>query len=408
MELLYALLILLLVTRAFGEVAHRLGMPALLGELIAGIALGAGFVAAAPWFPFLGELREDRVFLALTDLGIFFLMLFGGVEVRASELARVSSRSLVVALSGFLLPILVGFGLAWLFVPASEYKTAQCLLVATSLAITAVPVSIRVLMDLGQLDSPVGMTIVAAAILDDVFSLVLLAILTGLLSAGGVPDAGALLELLLSVASFFAITYCVYRLVVPRVGRLVRSLQTPEFEFTSLLLAALSLAVLAELLHLHFILGAFCAGLLFERRVTGRRVYSEVRKRFSAVTLGFLAPIFFASVGMHLDLSALREVPLFVTLLILVAFVTKLVGAGVPARMLGLSSRDALAVGVGMSARGAVELVLVDIALRSGLFDHPASPPPVIANMYSAIVLMAIVTTLATPFLLKRFFPAPT
>jgi Kef-type K+ transport system membrane component KefB len=404
MEFLYALLVLLLVTRTFGEIAHRLGVPALLGELIAGITLGAVFVGLGDSVPFLAELPEDRVFQSLTDLGIFFLMLFGGVEVRASELARVSGRSFVVAMCGFVVPIVLGYFLAWVAIPDSEYKVAQCLLVATALAITAVPVSIRVLMDLRQLNTPVGMTIVAAAILDDVFSLAVLAILTGLLVTGGQPDSGQVVDILISVVSFFAITFSLNRLLVPLIGTFVRSLRTPEFEFSSLLLAALALAGLAELLHLHFILGAFCAGLLFERRNTGGHVYDEVRKRFSAITLGFLAPIFFASVGMHLEFSAVREAPLFLVALVAVAFLSKLLGAGIPARMMGLCTRDALAVGVGMSARGAVELVIVDVALRSGIFERPVPTPPVVEQLYSSIVIMAVATTVCTPFLLKRVF----
>ena len=100
----------------------------------------------------------------------------------------------------------------------------------------------------------------------------------------------------------------------------------------------------------------------------------------------------------------MHKAPQFLSLLVLVAFLTKLLGAGVPARLLGFSRRDAAAVGVGMSARGAVELIIVDIALRAGVFDHPDPPPPVVASLYSAIVIMAVVTTLATPILLSRTF----
>ena len=129
-----------------------------------------------------------------------------------------------------------------------------------------------------------------------------------------------------------------------------------------------------------------------------------MKKRTSAVTLGFLAPLFFASIGMHLDLSAVRQIPVFLALLIIVAFLTKLVGAGLPAYLVGLSKRDACAVGVGMSARGAVELIVADIALHAGLFDKPDPPPAIVANLFSAIVIVAIVTTVATPFALKRVF----
>lgn len=404
MELLYVLLILLLVTRTFGEIAHRLQQPALVGELIAGIALGAIVTLYPDLVPALSRSKEDPVFVALSQLGMFFLMLYGGVELRASELAEVSGKSFVVAGCGLVLPVIVGFGLGWQFLPQSNLKLAQCLLIGTALAVTAVPVSIRVLMDLGQLNSPAGKTIVAAAIIDDVLSLILLAFLTGIIATGGLPDTLSVVKLVGSVCLFFVVTLVVGRIVVPRVGRFVQSLKTAEFEFTSLLLAALAFAVLAELLGLHFIMGAFAAGLLFERRIAGKEVYEEVKKRISAVTLGFLAPIFFASIGMHLDVTALANIPGFLFLLVLVAFLTKLIGAGLPAYLLGFSRRDALAVGVGMSARGAVELVIADIALRAGLFTQPDPPPPIVANLFSAIVIVAVVTTLATPFMLKKVF----
>ncbi len=259
-------------------------------------------------------------------------------------------------------------------------------------------------MDLGRLQTTAGKTIVAAAIADDVLSLILLAMLMGLIETGKGPAGQSLLALLGSITLFFAVTITVGRFLVPRIGRLVQSLKTAEFEFTSLLLAALAFAVLAEVLGLHFVLGAFVAGLLFERRIAGREVYEEVKKRIAAVTVGFLAPIFFASIGIHLDMSAVTKVPVFLVVLIIVAFVTKLIGAGLPAYLLGLSRRESLAVGIGMSARGAVELIIAKIALRAGLFSQPDPPPPSIEYLFSTIVIVAVVTTVGTPFALKWAF----
>jgi Kef-type K+ transport system membrane component KefB len=122
------------------------------------------------------------------------------------------------------------------------------------------------------------------------------------------------------------------------------------------------------------------------------------------VTYGFLAPVFFASIGMHLSGEALVEAPWFVLWLLVAATAGKLLGAGLPARLSGMSSRDALAVGIGMNARGAVELVIADVAFRAGLFEVPDPPPPVIASMYSAVVLTAIATTFATPIGLKWIY----
>lgn len=403
MELFVVLLVLLLAARIFGEAAHRLGQPALLGEIIAGILLGVilGHVEVVPG---LMHLTDDPKFVALADLGIFFLMLYGGVQLRPGELAEVSARSSVVAIGGMVLPFGVGFGVAWLFLPASDFKVAQCVFIGTALSITAVPASIRVLIDLGQLESAAGKVIVAAAIIDDVLSLILLSFLAGLISSDGPPGWTSMLRLSGSVVLFLGISVLLLRIVVPRIGSFVSRFRTAEFQFSSLLIAGLTLAVLAEALGLHFILGAFTAGILFDRRHTRPAVYKEVERRVSAVTLGFLAPIFFASVGMHLDLGAVTSSPLFLLVLVVVAIFTKLVGAGVPALAMGLSRRDSVAVGVGMSARGAVELIVAEMALRGGLFTRPDPPPAIVTDMYSSIVIVAIVTTLIAPMTLKKIF----
>lgn len=404
MEIFYVILVLLFISRSFGEVAFRLGQPSLLGELIAGVALGAIASSYSETFTVINGLTNNEVFIAFTNLGIFFLMLQGGVELRASDLAEVSLKSLVVGAFGLVIPVFVGFGLSWYFLPESEYKVAQCLLVGTALAITAVPVTIGMLIQMNRLDSPAGKMIISAAIIDDILSLILLAFLTGLITTGSFPSALEFGYLILEILLFFTITASVAWVVVPWVGKVVSSLKTAEFEFTSLLLAGLAFSFLAEYLELHFILGAFVAGLLFERRIAGKHIYEMVKRRISAITTGFLAPIFFVSIGMHIDLRAVTEIPVFLILLIITAFLTKLIGTGVPSYYLGLSKRDALAVGVGMSARGAVELVIADIALRAGVFSKPVPVPPIVENLFSAIVIVAVVTTLATPFALKRVF----
>ena len=130
----------------------------------------------------------------------------------------------------------------------------------------------------------------------------------------------------------------------------------------------------------------------------------DVTGKVTAISTGFLAPIFFASMGFHLDLSALVEIPGFVVLLIVLATAGKLLGASLPALKAGFDRRESLGIGVAMNARGAVELILAGIALRAGLFESPDPPPPIIANMFSAVVIMAVVTTLMAPISLKRIF----
>jgi len=402
LEILYVLLVLLIATRTLGELAVRVGQPALVGELLAGVLLGVVVMQEGETFPILAHLPESDVFAAITDLGVFFLMMIAGLELRPKELAESSGRSVAVALGGLLLPLALGIGLGWWALPASDLRFAQALFLGVALAITAVPVSVGVLMSLGKLDSPVGRTIVSAAIVDDVLSLLLLALLSAVLNTGGGPDAAALLTLLGKVALFFALAVPAGLYVLPWLGRRVTFLHGDEFEFSFLVLAGLIFSVLAEALSMHFLIGSFLAGLFFGRRTVGEEVFEDVEKKVNALTHGFLAPVFFASIGIHLQTGALLETPGFVVALVAIATLGKVVGTGLPAWLGGMGGRDSLAVGIGMNARGAVELIVADVALRAGLFQRPDDP--LIASLYSAVVVTAIVTTLITPLGLEWLY----
>jgi Kef-type K+ transport system membrane component KefB len=403
-EILYLILALLVVTRAFAELAERVNLPAIVGELVAGVALG--FILQDRYEPLavLSSACESETFTALASLGMFFLMLLVGIRMEPLDFARTSKMAIVVALGGMIVPVAAGFALGIAVLPESQFKLVQSLFLGTALAITAVPVAVRIFMDLGQLDSPVGRTVIAAALWDDLLSLFLLALLLAALGgqASGVDQLQAAFLLLGNVLAFFAITIPVGLYVFPFVGKYLRHLHFPEVEFSMLLIAALAYAVFAELMGLHFIIGAFVAGIFFHPNVVESDVYERVEQQMSGITRGFLAPIFFVSVGLYLDFSAISQVPGFVTALILIAFVSKLVGAGLPAYWVGHSKREALMVGIGMSGRGAVELIVAGVALEAGLFLQPYPTPPIVESLFSAIVVMALVTTIATPILLHR------
>jgi Kef-type K+ transport system membrane component KefB len=404
MDLFLLLLLLLAVTHAAGEVAARLGQPPLVGQLLAGLALGLTFSLANDAFPRVPppqELSEGPVFRALTDLGVFFLMLLGGLELAPRKLAKASGKATVVALAGFLLPLAAGFALAWVVLPGSSMKLAQALLVGAALAITAVPVAVKVLMDFNLLDTKAGQTIVSAAVIDDVLSLFLLAALLGVLGAGGELDFLALGVIAVKVVAFFAITSLVGWYVFPVLGQLLARTRAEEIELAGALLAGLAFAVLAEALGTHYILGAFMAGLFISRATFKGRAFSAVKSKLEGVTNGFLAPIFFASIGLSFDPSAIVAAPAFLLALLAIAFAGKILGAGGAALACGMSRREAALVGVSMSGRGAVELIVAGIGLRAGLFAFPDPTPPVIASLYSSIVIVAVVTTVAVPVLLR-------
>lgn len=400
MELLYILLVLLLATRLCGEIAARLGQPTLVGELLAGVGLGLLAAQFPDSFPILSELNENEIFHGITDLAIFFLMLSAGMELRPRDIVESSGTALFVALGGLLVPLGLGFGLAWWFLPASDVRLAQALFLGTAMAITAVPVTIKILMDLGKLQSKVGKILVSAAVYDDVASLILLALLTAVISQGSFPDLESFAWLLGKVALFFVCAIALGVYVFPWLGRKIGRSSAAEFEFSMLLVAAFAYAVIGEYLGLHFIIGAFLAGLFFNRKTINEDVFEKIESNASGITVGFLAPVFFASIGFSLDLSAITNIPLFLALILLVAFAGKLIGSGVPAYLTGVSFREATAIGSGMCARGAVELIIANVALRAGLFEQPEPVPDTVAYLFSAVVIMAVLTTFAAPLIM--------
>ena len=407
MEILYLVLVLLVVTRVFAELAERVGLPALVGELVAGVALGLILARSYDSLALLGSACQSESYNSLVSLGMFFLMLLAGIRMEPLEFARISRSAILVALGGMIVPVGAGFALGMAVIPDSPFRVVQSLFIGTALAITAVPVAVRIFMDLDQLNSLVGRTVIAAALWDDLLSLFLLALLLAVIGENfsSTLGSGAVLLLIGKVLLFFAVTVPIGLFVFPNLGRYLRHLHFPEVEFSMLLIGALAYAIFAELMGLHFILGAFLAGMFFHSNSVDPGVYKRVEQQMSGITSGFLAPIFFVSVGLHLDFSAVSQVPGFVAVLILIAFASKLLGSGLPAYWLGLSKRESLMVGVGMSGRGAVELIVAGIALEAGLFLHPQPTPVIVESLYSAIVLMALVTTIVTPIVLRWIAP---
>jgi Kef-type K+ transport system membrane component KefB len=401
MELLYILLVLLVITRCCGAVAARLGQPTLVGELLSGIALGVIVNRYAATLPVLSDLTNDHVFKAITELGVFVLMLAAGLEMQPRDIVKTSGKSAIVAIGGMLVPMASGIALGWAYIPDSSYKLAQCVFLGTALAITAVPVAIRVLMDLKILDTKPGKMIVSAAIIDDMLSLILLAVLTALIKTGEFPGMWGLAILVGKAVGFVVITSVAGRFLMPRIAPQLKRMRAPDLEFSFVLIVGLACGLLAEAMGIHFILGAFMAGLWFGRNTIDEASFEDVQRKVSGLSTGFLAPIFFASIGMQLDAAAITNAPVFVVLMLVVAVASKLIGTGLPAYLLGLKRRHALCVGLGMSARGAVELIIADIALKAGLFAHPKPTPEIIGQLFSTVVIIAVLTSIITPIGLR-------
>ena len=400
MEHALQILIVVIATRIFGRLAIRAHQPASVGEVLAGVALAVAFTAYAGDVPLLAAIFASPATEHVAQIGIFFLMIYAGVELRPREITTNSRISLLVATGGLLVPLAAGIAFAWVTLPASEFKQAQALVVGTALAITAIPVAVKVFLELGLLHRPVGEIVVSAALFDDVFGLLLLAVVTNLITLGQLPDGYTVVDLLVQAAGFFALTGVLAYYGYPLIWRRIEAMAIPGLRLIILLAVGVGFGALAEHLGMHFVLGPFMAGLFFEPERVGAQAYERQKAILEPITLGILGPVFFAWIGMQLDLSAFIAVPWFLAGLIVIAFLGKLIGAGLPALWSGLGRREAAAVGIGMSGRGAIELIIVSIALAAGVFEQPRSDP-IVAHLYSALVITAVVTTALTPALLR-------
>jgi Kef-type K+ transport system membrane component KefB len=398
-ELLVVILILVVLARVTGELMQRLGQLAILGELLIGIILGA-LIAYGPFSQF-DHLVDNEVFGAFTSLGMFLLMLMAGMEMDVKQLVKASGSGFLVALGGMILPLSLGYLIGHLFLPESSYKFAQSFFIGVSLSITAVPALSRVLIELKQMNTRLGRTVMNAAIVDDVLGLFLLAILTTIIAEGGIPSTGELGILALKIIGFFVFVFIAGKFIIPRLGHITILSRFEEIEFSLAIVIALIFGIAAEYAGMHFIIGALFAGMFLREETFGKEMAKHLEEHISGITLGFLAPLFFVSIGLHVNLSALSTAPAFVVVILLVAIVGKVVGCGVPARLVKFSIRESLAIGVGMNGRGAVEIVVAVVALEAGLFTQPTPVPSVVSAIFSSIVIMTILTTIVVPLGMK-------
>ena len=402
MQVLAELLVVLILVRLFGELSERIGQPSSVGEIFAGFLLAFGAAQFGSEIPFLQEVASSEALEIVASIGIFFLALFAGIEMEPEEMARSSGISMVVALGGMIVPLAAGIALAWIYLPQSDIKHVQVLLTGVTLSISAIPATVKVLAELNLTRSRIGHVIVTAAVFDDLIGLFLLTILLAVMQSGELPELVSILWLLTKVAMFVGITAVLGYHVYPHVHRGISALQIAAIDFSALAMVALAYGWLAELLDIHWIIGAFAAGLFFERSRVGVKAYNEIKLVCGTLTNGFLAPLFFAYIGMQVEIRALIEAPIFVAAIVGVAFLGKLIGAGVPALLHGFSRRESLAIGTGLSARGAVELVIVSIALEAGVFSITPSGDASPVHLYSALIIMGVMTTAAVPPLMKR------
>lgn len=398
-EVIVSLFVVLVGARLAGSAARRIGQPAVVGALLAGIAIAA---LAAFGVPYLNLLQDSAAVSAAATAGMFVVLLTAAVEIAPSELAHSLRRGLIVAFGGVSVPLGAGFIVALLYFPQSDGLLALAFLFGIDMSITAIPSALKVLSELGLLHAPLGRTIVAAALFDDVIGLFLVALMAAFTGIGGGTTASVALDVgatVLGLVLYGGITIAIGTRIFPHIRRGLKALDLAAAEIFALVSVALAYAALAEFLGLHWVLGPVMAGIFFEPVRIGVRGFNEVRMALGGISDGLLAPVFFCSVGMGFDPLAIWQAPELVALALSVAILGKLVGAGVPARLTGLSRSASVAVGLGMTARGAVELVVLSVAVEAGLLDPQNNAFH--GNLYSALVATSVLSTLMAPLALR-------
>jgi Kef-type K+ transport system membrane component KefB len=361
--------------KVFGELFEQMSLPGVLGEILAGVILGPHAT---------GLVTPNETVGSIAEIGAIFLLFTVGLETRPSDLIRVGKKALNVAVAGVAGPFLLGFGyLALRGEPRHEAVFVAAAMVATSVGITA-----RVMSDMQVLHTHVAQIILGAAVFDDILGMVLLTVVSGM--ATGAKFQWLHIGVLVAEAFGFAI-FMIF--IGPRIVRRMRpGLQRMNTHDAPLILAlaiCLGLSVLATRIGMAAIIGAFFAGLVFADYDSEWRISPRAHGINE-----FLAPFFFFVMGARLDISVFNASVLITAgIITILAIVSKMVGCGLP--LLRDGWREALQVGVGMTPRGEVALIVALIGLQMNAISQQA---------YAVVIFMAGITTIVAPVALRYLF----
>ncbi|HEU4904954.1 MAG TPA: cation:proton antiporter [Solirubrobacterales bacterium] len=373
-DVILGLFLVLLAAKIGDEVFKRIGQPAIVGEILAGVLIGPSLLGLVE----LGEVLE-----VFAELGVIFLLFWVGLETRISEMRAVGPTALSVGVIGVVLPFAGGLALAL----GLGEETGTAVFLGAALAATSVGITSAVLIELGLIRTRAARTLLGAAIVDDILALILVAVATGVAAEGGLDpvELAVVIGLALAFVAFFALGG------TRAMARRPQLLKEPRFSESPLLPAVilcLGVAVLAAQIGLAAIIGAFLAGLMVAETKEQHPIEDEVAPLYA-----FFPPFFFVAIGIQLDLGALLDLDTLGLLaaVTVVAAATKLAGAWIGARKMKPDERRLVA--IGMIPRGEVGIIVAGIGAIAGVIDE---------QLFAVIVAMSILTTLVVPPLLRR------
>jgi Kef-type K+ transport system membrane component KefB len=391
-QLFLSIVILLAGARILGEIFRRLKQPAMIGELLAGIILGPTLF---------GVVRSNDSLEMLSNIAIFFVLLFIGLEMDIRQIKRTGKSAIVISLVSLTLPFLAGYEISIAF----GQNMAQSLFMGLLLSVTSVPVSAMILVELGILKSKIGATVLSAAIVDDIISLVILAVILQLSKSGvtGIHNINmntigvSAIEITVFLAAIAFLAYIVHKINIwfpQRLEWFFVKAKTREAIFGILIIVAITISLFAQYAGLHFIIGTFFAGLIFSEKLLGKREADHAYGIVSGITFGFFAPLYFAIIGMKFSGQSLADSIPYLVILIGAGMLTKTIGGYFGARIFKYDSTESLAIASLLNGRGTVGLAITGVALSSGILD---------IRLYSVAVSICFITTMLTPVLAKPF-----
>jgi Kef-type K+ transport system membrane component KefB len=370
------ILILLIVVWLVGEMFKRIKLPAVLGELLAGLIIGP---------PMLNLIGPSDGLNLLAKLGMFFLMFYAGLQTDPKKLFKRRRSAMYIGVIGTVVPFVMGlfamvaFGGTWL----------QGVFVGAAISGTSMVTKARILGDLKILNKKLGHTIMGSTMIDNMFSFIVLAVAIKSILAGEFTFWGTLFTLVEATLFFTLSLYIGYK-IYPYITDYMR--ETTARGFTFALIVGLFFAFFAEMMSIHFIIGAYLAGLMVREEIAGPTLFRRLKERFMVITDGFLGPLFIVSVAFNVSFSSLGDNLWLLLVVFLAAFAGKIIGSGIGAWYSGAKPKDALTIGLAMNGRGTVELVLAAVGLELGILNQ---------SHLTILVFVAFITTLIVPFALK-------
>jgi Kef-type K+ transport system membrane component KefB/nucleotide-binding universal stress UspA family protein len=389
------LMALLVVGRLLGEVLLRMGQPAVMGQLIAGLVLGPSLLGAL--FPdvqhalFPGSKEQKAMLDAVSQFGVLLILLMTGMETDLKLVKQSSRASISASVTGIVIPFACGFTLGEFLpdamLPDPDKRLITSLFLGTALSIASVKIVATVVREMNFLRRTVGQVILGSAIVDDTIGWIIIAVIFGLAIKGHV-DPLSIAQSVIGTVAFMAFSLTVGRRIVSFIIRWVNDTFISEYAvITAILLIMGAMALTTHVIGVHSVLGAFVAGILIgESPILTKHIDEQLR----GLIIAFFMPVFFGTAGLVADLTVLKDPNLLMLTagLILIATIGKFGGAFLGAGFGGLNRREALALATGMNARGSTEVIVATIGLSMGALTQ---------DLFTMIVTMAILTTLAMP-----------